>query len=65
MIHHNAWTASVGRFLSRTGKATVAFLDLDLTETKWGHRVLDQIFREGKFKVDPDSKSKPDGSRHA
>jgi hypothetical protein len=65
MIHTHEWAESIGRFLSRTGKATVAFLDMDLTETKWGHRVMDQIFREGKFKISPDSKPKHDGSGHA
>lgn len=65
MMYHQQWAASIGRFLSRTGKATVRFLDLDLTESKWGHRVMDQIFREGKFSADNEKPSKADGSRHA
>lgn len=26
-----------------------SLLACDLTESKWGHRVMDQIFREGRF----------------
>lgn len=26
-----------------------SLLHCDLSESKWGHRVMDQIFREGKF----------------
>jgi len=52
MLHHHTWTESLGKFLKRAGDQVLDFFRLDITETKWGHRVMDQIFREGKFSTD-------------
>ena len=49
MINHHHWTETLGHFLKRVGSKVLDFFRLDMTETKWGHRVMDQIFREGKF----------------
>ena len=49
MIHHHTWTESLGKILKRTGEKVLDLFRLDMTESKWGHRVMDQIFREGKF----------------
>jgi hypothetical protein len=39
------WTS----LLRDAGKGLLQFFSTDMTDTKWGHRVMDQIFREGKF----------------
>ena len=52
MLHHHTWTKSVAIFLKRAGEKVLDIFRLDMTETKWGHRVMDQIFREGKFSVE-------------
>jgi hypothetical protein len=49
MMHQHTWTESLGNLLKKTGKGVWKFLRTDLTETRYGHRILDQIFREGKF----------------
>lgn len=49
MMHQHTWTESVGNLLRKTGKGIWKILRTDLTETRYGHRIQDQIFREGKF----------------
>lgn len=49
MLQNESWSLSLGRFLARAGTAVLSFLRIDMIETKWGRRVMDQIFREGKF----------------
>ena len=56
-------TASLGKFLVRMAKATMRWLALDVTETKWGHRVMDQVFREGKFHPGPHSEQEQSHQR--
>ena len=48
-MHHHSKKESIGRFTRRMGETILDYLHCDLTETRYGHRVLDQIFREGKF----------------
>ena len=59
MIHHHTWTETLGKFVTRAGAIAWDFLRTDLMETKFGHRVIDQIFREGKF-----APNKHGGSSH-
>ncbi|MGA1204319.1 MAG: hypothetical protein ACO3ZW_00705 [Opitutales bacterium] len=49
MKHHHTWTESLTNFAKRAGEKLPDLLRSDLTETRYGHRILDQIFREGKF----------------
>lgn len=49
MLQNAPWTHLLGKGLSRTGHWLRAVLAQDLSDSKWGHRVMDQIFREGKF----------------
>jgi hypothetical protein len=49
MLHNNTWTESLGNFLLRAGNTVLDLFRTDMTQSKWGHRVMDQIFREGKF----------------
>jgi hypothetical protein len=49
MLHHHQWASSLAKLLRRAGSKVLDFFRVDMTETKWGHRVMDQIFREGKF----------------
>jgi hypothetical protein len=64
MLHNNTWTESLGKFLLRAGNAVLDLLRLDMTESKWGHRVMDQIFREGKFAPHSTDKAHRDYQRH-
>ena len=63
MLHHHTWTESLGIFLKRTGEKVLDIFRLDMTETKWGHRVMDQIFREGKFSTQETHKPEDPGHR--
>jgi hypothetical protein len=49
MIQHRSWTGSLGNLLKRISEKALNLFRADITETKWGHRVMDQIFREGRF----------------
>ena len=40
------------------GETVLDYLQCDLTETRYGHRILDQIFREGKFASKQPKKAK-------
>ena len=57
MLHHHTWTESLAIFLKRAGEKVLDFFRVDMTETKWGHRVMDQIFREGKFSAQENPKT--------
>lgn len=63
MIHTHQWTTTLGKFLKQAGVRVLDFFRVDITETKWGHRVMDQIFREGKF--EPHHTDKADKSKSA
>jgi len=52
MLHNQSWTESLGKFVMRIGRCLVDLFRTDMTQTKWGHRVIRQIFREGKFAPD-------------
>ena len=56
MLHHHTWAESLAIFLKRAGEKVLDFFRVDMTDTKWGHRVMDQIFREGKFSVQENRK---------
>lgn len=62
MLHNQTWTESLGKFLARAGRGIFDLFRLDMTETKWGHRVMDQIFREGKFSPNETHDSNQKGS---
>ena len=49
---------SISRFTRRMGETVMDYLHCDLTETRYGHRILDQIFREGKFAPKQSKRSK-------
>ncbi len=63
MLHHHTWTQSLAIFCKRAGEAVLNLFRLDMTETKWGHRVMDQIFREGKFSAQENNKPGNPGRR--
>lgn len=49
MLHNNTWTESLGSSFVRLGHGLLSLFRTDLTDSKWGQRVMNQIFREGKF----------------
>jgi len=57
MIKVHTWTNNLRKFLLKSWRSTGLFLEKDLMESKWGQRVLDQVFREGRFSKEPDSDS--------
>ena len=59
MSHEHKWTESLGEFARQAGHKLPDLLRSDITETKYGHRVLDQIFREGKFASKSKRKTQP------
>jgi hypothetical protein len=61
MLHNNTWTITLGRFLLRTGNGLLELFRYDMTDTKWGHRVMNQVFREGKFSPDHPRKTDSKG----
>jgi hypothetical protein len=49
MLQKTKWTTVLGKSFNRVGHWLGSVLMQDLSDSKWGHRVMDQIFREGKF----------------
>jgi len=57
-MNRHSSTGSIGRVTRRIGGKVWEILQTDLTETNYGHRILDQIFREGKFASKKSRRSK-------
>lgn len=49
MLQNTTWTETLGKFLLRSASGLRSLFVYDMTDTKWGQRVLKQIYREGKF----------------
>jgi hypothetical protein len=63
-MNHLSNTGSVGKITRRIGDKVLDILQTDLTETNYGHRILDQIFREGKFAPKKSKHSKKHKKAH-
>ncbi len=61
MLQNNTWTETLGKFLLRSGSGLLSLFVYDMTDTKWGQRVLKQIYREGKFTPHPAPKNGKQG----